>query len=93
MSSVLNRPWAPRAKELGTTPPLSTAAPDEIDARNNQTLEEVLGSMGVFEGPQQQRQREEVLLALEEIVREWLFQESMAQVSNTIIITHQYHNY
>uniref|UniRef100_A0A6T6CBS1 Poly(A) polymerase n=1 Tax=Compsopogon caeruleus TaxID=31354 RepID=A0A6T6CBS1_9RHOD len=66
-------------ERLGVTEPISTAGPSAVDRRLSRELEEFLHAQGLYESPEGQRHREEVLAELHDLVNDWVRKVSLAQ--------------
>ena len=59
-------------KTYGVTPPISSAIPTELDENLNKSLIKVLEKFNLFEKPEGDLLRQEVLGKLNIIVKEWI---------------------
>ena len=65
------------ATYLGVTPPISVAPPSARDLEVSKTLIQELQDRGVYEKPDEGRNREIVLARLDKLVKQFVYQSSL----------------
>ncbi|CAI9773592.1 unnamed protein product [Fraxinus pennsylvanica] len=82
-------------KQWGVTKPLSPAGPLEVDIQRSKELEKFLVDAGLYESAEEAAKREEVLVRLKQIVKDWVkaltlvrgYTDQMVEDANAVIFT------
>lgn len=82
-------------EQYGVTKPISLAGPDKIDLRRTCELEKFIFEAKLYESNEEARKREEVLLLLRQIVKDWVkaltrlrgYSDKMVEDANALILT------
>ncbi|KAK4269307.1 hypothetical protein QN277_022482 [Acacia crassicarpa] len=92
---ALSQPSQLAAKQYGVTKPISRAGPTAADLQRTLELEKFLVHSGLYESEEEAAKREEVLLRLGQIVKDWVKQltglrgytDQMVEEANAVIFT------
>ena len=69
------------SSKLGITKPLSTEDPASLEEAKCSELEDTLRKFGLYESTSETRKREEVLGKLNQIIKKWIHDVCISQVS------------